>query len=368
MAGSALGDLVVVDFSESAAGAWCSRMLADMGATVVMVEGPAGHPLRREPPFDGAERSIAAELFLANKQSVVLDLDSETGCERLRALVRRCGIAVSSRRPSELSQLGLRYQDFGSGELILAHVTPYGMTGERAEEPGNELTVAALSGWASINGDSTSYPLRPSGHQVAFCAGAAAFAAVVGAVSHRDRHAGEGQEVDVAALDVMVSAFSPALLRSVYAGSAMPRRDPTDLMGGPVQVADGHFALTLSRAHFWRDAMNVLGLHDLADDPKWGPSWYRQQHKEEFTPRVTEAMSRWNKAELFEELAMRRVVAGPVMTMAELRENEHLDEREFWVEVDGEEYPGAPFKMSGTPWTLRGGAPDAGVHLAEVGE
>ncbi len=368
MAGSALGDLTVVDFSESAAGAWCSRMLADMGATVVMVEGPGGHPLRREPPFDDDGRSIVASLFLANKRSVVLDLESQSGREKLRALVRRCGVAVSSRRPSELARLGLQFEDFGSSELVLGHVTPYGMTGERAEEPGNELTVAALSGWASINGDSTSYPLRPSGHQVAFCAGAAAFAAVVGAVSHRDRHPGEGQEVDVAALDVMVSAFSPALLRSVYADSPMPRRNPSDLMGGPVQVADGHFALTLSRAHFWRDAMNTLGLHDLADDPKWGPSWYRQQHKDEYTGRVTEAMGRWKKADLFEELAARRVVAGPVLTMEELRANEHLKERDFWVEADGEVYPGAPFKMSGTPWTLRSAAPEPGEHALEVAE
>jgi crotonobetainyl-CoA:carnitine CoA-transferase CaiB-like acyl-CoA transferase len=170
----------------------------------------------------------------------------------------------------------------------------------------------------------------------------------------------------VAALDVMVSAFSPALLRSVYAGSPMPRRDPSDLMGGPVQVADGHFALTLSRAHFWRDAMNTLGLHDLAEDPKWGPTWYRQQHKDEYTGRVTEAMVQWRKADLFEELAVRRVVAGPVLTMEELRATEHLNERGFWVQVDGEEYPGAPFKMSGTPWELRHGAPAVGEHSAEV--
>ena len=365
MSGAALSDLVVVDFSESAAGAWCSRMLADMGATVIMVEGPEGHPLRREPPFDESGRGVAAELFLANKQSLVLDLESEVGREKLRGLVRRWGIAISSRGPLQLARLGLNYADFESGDLVLAHVTPYGMSGERAEEPGNELTVAALSGWASINGDSTSYPLRPSGRQVAFCAGAMAFAAVVGAISHRDRHPGEGQEVDVAALDVMVSAFSPGLLRSVYAGSPMPRRDPSDLMGGPVQVADGHFALTLSRAHFWRDAMTVLGLHDLAEDPKWGLTWYRQQHKDEYTGRVTEAMSRWSKADLFEELAARRVVAGPVLTMAELWENEHLAERGFWVEVDGEEYPGAPFKMGATPWELRHRAPAVGEHTFE---
>jgi crotonobetainyl-CoA:carnitine CoA-transferase CaiB-like acyl-CoA transferase len=368
MADSALGDLTVVDFSESASGAWCSRMLADMGATVVLVEPPGGHPLRREPPLDADGRSIAASLFLANKQSVVLDLESEAGREKLRALVRRCGVAISSRRPSELARLGLRYADFASEALVLAHVTPYGTVGQRAEEPANELTVAALSGWASINGDATSYPLRPSGHQVAFCAGTAAFAAVVGAISHRDRHPGEGQEVDVAELDVMISAFSPGLLRSVYTGSAMPRRDSADLMGGPVPVEDGHFALTLSRAHFWRDAMTVLGLHDLAEDPKWGPTWYRAQHKEEYVERVQEAMAGWKKSDLFDELAARRVVAGPVLTMEELRANAHLNERGFWVEADGAVYPGAPFKMSATPWSLRSGAPEPGEHSFEVAE
>ncbi|HMO97153.1 MAG TPA: CoA transferase, partial [Tepidiformaceae bacterium] len=127
MSGAALSDLVVVDFSESAAGAWCSRMLADMGATVIMVEGPEGHPLRREPPFDESGRGVAAELFLANKQSLVLDLESEAGREKLRGLVRRCGIAISSRGPSQLARLGLSYADFESGDLVLAHVTPYGM-------------------------------------------------------------------------------------------------------------------------------------------------------------------------------------------------------------------------------------------------
>lgn len=81
--------------------------------------------------------------------------------------------------------------------------------------------------------------------------------------------------------------------------------------------------------------------------------------------RVQEAMRSWPKAELFEELAARRVVAGPVLTMAELRANEHLGARGYWTEADGETYPGAPYLMSGTPWELRSGPPAPGQHAEE---
>jgi crotonobetainyl-CoA:carnitine CoA-transferase CaiB-like acyl-CoA transferase len=66
----------------------------------------------------------------------------------------------------------------------------------------------------------------------------------------------------------------------------------------------------------------------------------------------------WKKADLFEELAARRVVAGPVLTMEELRSNPHLAERHFWTELGGQEFPGAPFRMSATPWRLRSRAPE----------
>ena len=126
MADRALDDLRVLDISESASGAWCSRMLADFGAKVLMVEGPAGHPLRGEAPFDGDGRSIAGELFLANKQSIVLDLSSAAGREAALALGRRCDIVVSSHSPSRLEALGLTYQAFDRPSLVMTHITPYG--------------------------------------------------------------------------------------------------------------------------------------------------------------------------------------------------------------------------------------------------
>lgn len=367
---AALAGLNVIDLSTSVSGAWCSRMLADFGAKVVAAEPPSGSPLRQLAPFDSARNSLVAALLLANKRSVVLDLEDARGRRGAVELARRADIVVSSAPPTELETAGLTYEEFRDPALIMCHVTPHGMTGELAETPGNDLTTAARSGWAFINGEAAREPLKPSGWQSSFCAGTAAYAAILAALHHRNTHPGEGQEIDIAELEVMVSTFAPALLRGQYLGEPWRRRAEADLTAGPVPVADGHFSLTISRAHFWRDAMNLLGLTDLAEDPRWEPGHYRAAHKEEYVGRVQEKMLGWTRMELFDELAARRVIAGPVLYMDELLGNPHLRERGFWVRPeaskDGPDYPGAPFKMSATPWALRNAAPAAGAGDATV--
>jgi crotonobetainyl-CoA:carnitine CoA-transferase CaiB-like acyl-CoA transferase len=367
---AALEGIRVIDISTSPAGAWCSRLLAGFGADVIAVEPREGHPLRRLGPFDADGTSIPAAYLLADKRAVALDASERRARRHLVELIRRSDMVVSSHGPARLEALGLTYEALGRPALIMVHVTPHGMTGSLADAPGNDLTAAARSGWASINGLASREPLKPSGWQASYCAGTVAYLGAVAALWHRDHHPGEGQEVDVSEADVLTSAFAPALLRAGYTGAPLGRRHDVDITAGPVPVADGHFALTISRAHFWRDAMNLLGLHDLADDPRWEAGWYRQQHKEEYVGRVQERMLGWKRMDLFEELGVRRVVAGPVLTMAELRENPHLQARGFWAAPEeapeAGTYPGAPFKMSATPWRLRRPAPRAGEHTFDV--
>ncbi len=366
----ALAGVRVIDISRTPAAAWASRLLADAGAEVILVESPEGHPLRRVGPFTDDGASVAEAHFLANKRSVTLDTDDAAGRGALRELIENADIVVSSHSPSRLGALGLTYESFDLSDLIMTHVTAHGMTGALAEVPGNDLTVAARSGWASINGNADREPLKPAAWTSSYCTGVAAYAATVAALRWRDAHPGEGQEIDVAETEVMAGAFAPGMLRSLYNGSAQRRQSSDDKLAGPVSVADGHFALTLSRAHFWRDAMNLLGLEDLAEDERYGASHFRQAHREEYSGRVAEAMGKWNKMDLFEELAIRRVVAGPVLYMSELRATDHLEDRGYWRRPadapDGPEHPGAAYLMTATPSSLDHGAPRAGEHTDEV--
>lgn len=360
----------VIDLSDSAAGAWCCRMFADLGADVVMVEPPSGHPLRGEGPFDASGQSVAASYFLANRRSVVLDLDDPADAATARELGRRADVVVSSGGPARLERRALGYADFAAPALVLVHVTPWGMTGNLADAPGNDLVVAARSGWASINGDAEREPLKPSGRQASHCTGVAAFTAAVAALHARDVLGVGGQEIDIAAVEVMAAAFAPAFLRGQYTGHPQGRRREPDLLAGPVPVADGYFALTISRAHFWRDAMNILGLPDLAEDRRWDAGWYRQAHKDEYVGRVQERMKEWPKWRLFEELALRRVIAGPVVTMEELVGSEHLMARGGWWQPadspDAPLQPGPPFRMAATPAAFDRSTPGLGEHTRAV--
>ncbi len=367
----ALDDVRVVDLSTSMAGAWCTRLLADFGADVVMVEPPGGSPLRRLAPFDGEGGSIPARYVHANKRSIILDLEQSDGRRALSRILRNSDIVVESGRPGSLDGYGVGLDELEQRwpKLILASITPHGQDGGREQRPGNDLTAYAQSGWASINGLADREPLKGSGFNASYVAGIVAYGAVVTALNVRDDD-GHGQRVDVAEVEALASAFSPAGLRGLYQAQVPPRKTRMDMTTGPVPVKDGHFALTISRAHFWRDAMNLLGLPDLAEDRRFDAGWYRQQHKEEFVERTQEQMAKWNKMELFDALATLRVVAGPVLTMDELASNEHLSARDYFsTPTDDPEtprYPGAPFKLTATPWSLRRRAPRPGEHSVRV--
>jgi crotonobetainyl-CoA:carnitine CoA-transferase CaiB-like acyl-CoA transferase len=241
----------------------------------------------------------------------------------------------------------------GNENAIQVAITPHGLTGARAQWPGNELTADALSGWASVNGLADRSPLKSSGYQPAYQAGTLAFGAVLCALIHR-QVGGAGQTIDVAMDEVLATTFAPGVLRSLYEDKPWPRRDTVDFTTGPVPVKDGHFALTLTRPHFWAGAMRLLGLDDLADDPRIQTNHARadKKNKKLFVERVEAAMTGWTKDGLFAGLSKIPVVAGPAYTMDELARNPQFEARGFFVEHDGIKFPGPPFKMSRTP--LRG--------------
>jgi crotonobetainyl-CoA:carnitine CoA-transferase CaiB-like acyl-CoA transferase len=350
----ALAGVRVLDLSRSIAGAWCTRVLADLDADVLMLEESEGHPARRSAPL--------AAWVLANKRSAALAIhDGPGGTAALADLVASADVVVSSlpKRAFEMSPLANCELATGA---VLVHVTPHGFETALADVPGNDLTAAAMSGWASINGLAGGPPLKPSGSQASYCAGTVAALAAI-AAHFRSLHTGQGDVVDVAETDGLAVAFGPAALRAQYTGRGPERPSQPELSSGPIPVADGHFALTLSRGHFWREAMTLLGLPDLAEDRRYDTAWFCQANKDAYTDRVEAAMRGWRKMDLFDELALRRVVAGPVLTTEELRANPHLRERGGWVSAgDMVEaiYPGPPFRMSRTPLTLRSPAPAPG--------
>jgi crotonobetainyl-CoA:carnitine CoA-transferase CaiB-like acyl-CoA transferase len=339
------GDVNVLDLSSRLSGAYCARLFGDWGATVVLAEPPEGHPLRAEPPFldgvPGRDRSLLHAYANANKSFATLASDDATGLEQWLTwadVVVTTGVSPAIAVPAT---------------AIHVSVTPHGLTGPLAQAPGNDLTAFARSSWAVTNGDPDAPPLKGSHNQAGYLAGLTAFVASAASVCERDR-SGLGQLIDVSELEALTTIAGPATLGAEYAGSVPPRGRP-DIIRGPVACKDGHFSLTISRAQFWRDAMNVLGLHELAQDERYSQAGYRRRTRDQYSPIVEDRLREWNKWELFDALAAVRCVAGVTLDTREVNDNPHLAARNFFVEVEiaGErrvQFPGAPVKMNATPW------------------
>ena len=333
----------VLDLGCRPSTAWCSRLLADYGAQVLFAESADGHPLRTHPPFAADGTSVAARYFLSNKTSIRVE-NSEHAATQADVIITD---ALPGERDNcaDLAALNPR--------ALICAITPYGQDGERATHHGNDLTVNALSGWASVNGLEGRAPLKASGYQASYQAGTFAFGCVLSALIEQLANDAPGQVIDIAELEVSVSTFAPAPLRYQYSGFVWPRKQPLDVNDGPVPVADGYFALTISRPAFWIKAMRILGLPDLADDPDLQQPGLRPKYKERFQDRLKEAMSRWNRMELFEALGSQRVIAGPVLRMDELADNPQLLARGFFRDdPSGKRFPGPFARMGVSGWAL----------------
>ena len=273
----ALDGIRVLDLSNRASGAWCTRLLADFGADVVLVEPPEGHALRRIGPFADDHSSIPAAYLLANKRSLVLE---EAASDALARLVRWAQVIVDNARPGETADYASLCR-INPG-LVVCSLTPFGQDGEQAGCLGNDLTAYALSGWASLNGLLHRAPLKGSGLQASYQAGTMAYGAIVCALLYQQASDGEGQHIDIAELEVLCSTFAPGLLRTLLQGQTLQSRDQVDLTSGPIPIKDGYFSLPITRPHFWVKAMQLLGLPELAADENLQKTWYRLQHKELF--------------------------------------------------------------------------------------
>ena len=361
--GGALSGIRVADLSKRLSGAFCARILGDHGADVVLVEDGAGHPLRQAAPFlgdePGVERSLLHHYANFNKRSAVL---SDDDAERSALIARADVIVVSDPQTHEAARA------HASDRAVIAVLTPCGLTGSRAGAPGNDLTAFAASGWASMNGDEGEPPLKGSMNQVAYLTGLLAYTGIVSALIERDT-SGRGQTIDASELEAITLVAGPSLLSSAYEGRSGDRGVP-DVFGGPVPTNDGYISVTFSRAHFWRDAMNALGLEELAEDPRYLDPWNRRQYRGDLAPIIEAQLAARGRWELFDLLSTLRCVCGVLLDVSDINANEHLHERYVFVEssVEGHpvQMPGAPFKLSASPWSKRRDAPRLGEHTAEV--
>ena len=355
----------ILDLSLDTAGAYCTRLLADLGAAVLMVEPPGGHPLRAAGPFAAGEadpeKSGSFIHFSSNKRSVVADVESKEGRERVLELAQDADIVVESFAPGRIAELGLGYDTLSAlrETLVLTSLTPFGQTGRWSQWQSEEIVDWALGGYMYFGGDPAREPLMVHNKQGAMHGGAHAAYASLAALWWA-RKSGRGQHVDVSVLESLLTAHIWTTTSWTQEGLVM-RREGSDLL----RCKDGW-------VHFLSLAMNpnlfiLIQRPDLIDDPRFQDQQTWMEHQAEVRELVQQWCGSQPKVEIWKLGQELRIPCAPVFDMADLAEAQNLKDRGFLVEVDHPNagkvlMPGAPYVFDGSPFPAGRPAPSLGQH------
>jgi crotonobetainyl-CoA:carnitine CoA-transferase CaiB-like acyl-CoA transferase len=316
-----LDGLVVADLSRILAGPYCSMLLGDMGATVVKVEGPGGDDTRTWiPPVTDEGLSTYYLSIGRNKRSVVLDFRDPDERELAAELLRRADVAIENFRPGTLAKYGLDYEAAAEANprLVYLSITGFG-SGEGAWLPGYDLIVQAVSGLMSLTGDAGGQAFRAGISVFDVMAGLHGLIGVLAAL-HQRTETGRGQHVEVNLLSSAMSglvnqtaAYTAGGVVPTRMGNAHPSLFPYEAM----PTADRDMIITAGNDRQFRALCEVLGIAEVADDPRFASNADRTGNREELRPLLLAALAQWKADDLFVALNEAGAPCGPINSIGE---------------------------------------------------
>ncbi|CAN7702664.1 CoA transferase [Neorhizobium sp. LjRoot104] len=260
-----------VECSTGVAAAYAGRLMAAMGAEVILVEPIGGSPLRREPPFLGpdSDESALFAYLSSGKTAISLDLATDAGRLQLSGLLETAGILIDDVAVSDRKRLGLD-PDRVSGnwpDIVHLSVLPFGSHGPKKNWVGSELNLihSAGEGFLLPNGlSATLFPERPplkiAGHFAEMQGGVAGALSALAAL-----WSGKGQYVDVSVQDanLAVGAFT---VQRYGDGSLEHRLSRSFRYGGVIECLDGFVELLTLEQRQWHGLVELMGYPEWAMD------------------------------------------------------------------------------------------------------
>jgi crotonobetainyl-CoA:carnitine CoA-transferase CaiB-like acyl-CoA transferase len=364
-----LSGVLVADFSRILAGPYATMLLADLGATVIKVEGPGtGDDTRTWVPPTSEDGTYYLSIN-RNKRSIVLDLADRADLDVAERLAARADVMIENFKPGGLARFGLDHDSVSAANprVVYCSISGFG-TAAGAALPGYDLLVQATSGLMSLTGDADGPPYRAGVAVFDVITGLHAALAIVAALHHRER-TGEGQKVETnllsAALSGLVNQAS-----AVLAGGVVPGRLGNAHLSlfpyEPLPTGDGELIVIAGNDGQFRKLATAIGAPELIDDPRFATMGSRNAHRDELRPLLLARLATKTAQEWFDILAPAGVPCGPINTIDEglaLAERLGLDPV---VQPGGVPSVRNPVTYSATPPSYRRPPPALGADGEEI--
>ncbi|MFF5806279.1 MULTISPECIES: CaiB/BaiF CoA-transferase family protein [unclassified Streptomyces] len=354
-----LAGVRVVELAGIGPGPFAAMLLADLGADVVRVDRPGGGGLAVNPAYDVTNR---------NKRSVLIDLKSAEGPERVLELVERADVLIEGFRPGVAERLGVGPADCHARnpKLVYGRMTGWGQEGPLAHSAGHDIAYIAVTGALGMIGNPGEPPAVPA-NLVGDYAGGSLYLVigVLAALQYARTPGGAGQVVDAAIVDG--TAHLTAMIHGmVAAGGWQDRRGANLLDGGcpfygTYETSDGQYmAVGALEQQFYDEFVRLLGIVEEAparrDVARWG----------ELREAVAARFKARTRAEWTAVFEGTDACVAPVLSLREAPQHPHLAARGTFTDFGGITQPAPAPRFSATPTAVTGGPAQPGADTEAV--
>lgn len=370
----------VLERSRTVAAAYAGRLLAAMGAQVVMAEPTGGSPLRQSPPLLADTGESALFVYLAaGKRSLVCDASTAAGRAVLDRELDRTDILIDDTPASDRAGQGLDPESICARFPSLVHVSvlPFGATGAKAGWDGEEVNLlhAGGEGYLLPNGLSNEMfpdrpPLKIYGHFAGYQGGVSGALCAMAAWWAVPQSG--GQYVDVSVQDAVLSVGAFALQR-LGDGSLEHRTSRRFRYGGVFKVRDGYIELLTLEDRQWSGLVELLGRPAWAEDPGLNDPLERSRRGDEINAHVRPWMARHHSDEIVHRAQELGVPVAKYRAPAEVARGEHERARGLFCPVKLESGTQAqvllaPFQFRCTPLPAPGRVPQLNEMARETAQ
>ncbi|HVW41979.1 MAG TPA: CaiB/BaiF CoA-transferase family protein [Amycolatopsis sp.] len=344
----------VLDLTRFPPGAYCTTLLADLGADVVRVEPPAGA---------GKVNLVAGQVGLSRgKRSMTLDLRHPHAATVLRRLAGGVDVLVENNRPGDLAARGFGYADAAAENpgLVWCSITGYGQDGPYADRAGHDLSYVAHSGL--LGALEPALPWHPRTMLSVPLGAMMAATGILAAVLERGR-TGKGAQVDISLAESatwLLSGDAKALTDGPATGV------PVSPGRRLYECADGEFiSVAAAEPRTWRALCQALDLPDLVDEVR--PVGAAATT---ITERLSALFATRTAAEWLARLGPAGAAVGAVNRGGAVAKDPHYRERGAILEVAGVPVPANPIRLRDVdgprPGTAISEPARAGEHTDDV--
>jgi crotonobetainyl-CoA:carnitine CoA-transferase CaiB-like acyl-CoA transferase len=376
-------DLKVVEWGSFVSAAFCTKLMADFGAEVIKVEPPAvGDEARHYGPFpndipDGEKSGLFLYLN-TNKYGVTLDPSKAAGKKLFQKLIGNADILVHNYPTLFTKRLKLDFNSLKeiNPKLIMVSITPYGQTGPYKNWKGYDINCGALGGISTSIGYPDREPLTCPLFQGDYQAGLCGAIATMIALFERDG-TDHGVHIDLSEAECWATFHIGVGMQAYISEGRVRRRSGHRSLHRPypdevLPCKDGYVCIDTPQNRQWLRFLELMG------NPEWAKNSIfenRIKTTDEYGDQADTYLSEWlmkhDKQEIFKLCQDNKVPAAPIKTVDEVANDEHLKERNYFVELNDPhrgklKIPGFCYKFSLTPSVIEHQAPYLGEHNKKV--